>query len=251
MKILQLFLFSLLSLYISCADAGGGGTVGGNGGALETTQYLNYGELFQQTNNTIQQLQYQMAQLENMKRQVEQLGSIPNITMAQQVLGDVARTVRQAQSLGYNSAALASKWSQQYPDFTQRSGVDYMKQYSTWSKETNGSIRSSLMVNGLQAENFQTEQSTADSLRGMITQAEGQQSVVASLRVGSEIAMNTQDELRKLRQLQMAQNQAQMTYLQGQQQVQDTKAAQDDVLRQMFSRRGAMTSYDELVRKNK
>lgn len=241
---------TLLILSLLIALPAQAGSVAGTGGSLETTQYLNYGELFVQTNTVMSSLQTQMQQLSNLQQQVAS-GQILNWGQAKQVISNVASTINQAKGIGYDSQVMAGRWSSLYPDFNTRSGSNYMQQYGNWSKETNNAIKTALTVNGLQVKDYQTDAATRASLEQLSNDANGSQSQIAAVNATNQIAMGQYDEMQKLRQIQVAQNGAMLTYMQGQQQASDTKAAQDDTLRKMFSKPAEMRTYDQQLQLNK
>lgn len=218
-------------------------------GALEPTQYLNYGELYSQTNQSMSQLQTQISQLTSLRQQVA-AGRTLDWSMAKTVITDVANTVRASQGIGYDSQVMAARWSGLYPDFNKRSGTDYIKQYSNWSKESNNAIKTGLAVNGQQVGNFQSDAATRAQLETLSNEANGSKSQVDAINATNNIALGQYDEMHKLRQLQTAQNGAMLTYMQGNQQVQDTKAAQDDTLNKMFSKPAETRTYEQLLKLN-
>ena len=138
-----------------------------------------------------------------------------------------------------------------YPDFNNRSGTNYLQQYASWSKESNNAIKTALTVNGQQVQNYQNDQATRATLEQLSSDANGSQSQIAAVNATNQIAMGQYDEMQKLRQIQVAQNGAMLTYMQGQQQASDTKAAQDDTLRKMFSKPAEMRTYEQQLQLNK
>lgn len=217
------------------------------GGASEWTQVLNYSELYNQTNQSMSQLQTQISQLANLQQQVS-AGRILDWGQAKQLIAATAGTIRQSQTVGYDSAGMAARWSLLYPDFNNRSGTNYLKQYAGWSKETNSAIKTALTANGQQVQNFQNDEATRSSLESLSAEANGSQSQIAAVNATNQIAMGQYDEMQKLRQIQVAQNGAMLTYMQGQQQAADQKTAQDDVLRKMTSRQPQSKTYNEVLK---
>lgn len=220
------------------------------GGASEWTQLLNYSELYNQTNQSMSQLQTQISQLSTLKQQVS-AGRILDWVQAKQLIAATAGTIRQSQSIGYDAAVMAARWGNLYPDFNSRSGTNYLQQYSAWSKESNNAIKTALTVNGQQVQNYQNDQATRASLEQLSADANGSQSQIAAVNATNQIAMGQYDEMQKLRQIQVAQNGAMLTYMQGQQQASDTKAAQDDTLRKIFSRPAEMRTYEQQLQLHK
>lgn len=242
-------LFVLCFFFLSTTLPAQAGSVGTVNAASETTQYLNYGELYNQTNQSMSQLQTQMSQLTSLQQQVA-AGRTLDWSMAKTVIADVASTVRASQGIGYDSQVMAARWSSLYPDFNKRSGTDYIKQYANWSKESNSAIKTGLAANGQQVGNFQSDAATRAQLETLSNEANGSKSQVDAINATNNIALGQYDEMHKLRQLQTAQNGAMLTYMQGQQQVQDTKAAQDDTLNLMFSKPAETRSYEQLLKLN-
>lgn len=241
------FLFILL-LIVTFSPLAHAGAVAG--GASEWTQILNYSELYNQTNQSMSQLQTQISQLANLQQQVS-AGRILDWGQAKQLIAATAGTIRQSQSIGYDAAGMAARWSLLYPDFNNRSGTNYLKQYAGWSKETNSAIKIALTANGQQVQNFQNDEVTRASLERLSAEANGSQSQIAAVNATNQIAMGQYDEMQKLRQIQVSQNGAMLTYMQGQQQASDTKAAQDDTLRKMFSKNAEMRTYEQQLQLNK
>lgn len=172
----------------------------------EWTQYANYAQLYSQTNNLVQQL-------EVMRQQAARLTSGTPTSQATSLLAGIMQAVNQGQALGYNIGNISQKFESQYPGFGKQQG-SYSSNYKNWSQTTSDSIRSALMASGLQMDNFATESATADTLRVMNQSATGQ---MQAIQVGNAVSSEMLDEMRKLRQLNTAQSQAQNAYLLGEQ----------------------------------
>lgn len=180
----------------------------------EVTQYANYAQLYQQTTNLIQQL-------EVMKAQAARLTANTPFSQTTNLLKGLMGVVNQGQALGYDIGNITKKFETQYPGF--KTQGSYYDNYSNWSKTTADSIKSALMSAGLQMENFDTESATSDTLRTMNQSATGQ---MQAIQIGNAVSSEMLDEMRKLRQLNTSQMQAQNAYLLNQQQKNDTQQAQ-------------------------
>lgn len=201
----------VLSLLISVPAHAG--SIAGTGGSLETTQYLNYAELFVQTNTVMSSLQTQMSQLDNLKRQVMAGGPIQNFASTKQLFGNMVSTVKQAQGIGYDSQVMAGRFSSLYPDFNAKTGTDFFTQYGNWSKDLNGLLKASMGTANLHVSNFTNDATTSQALQDKVRSANTTESQVAVINAGNEVALGTYQELQQMRQMQAVQNAAQISFL--------------------------------------
>lgn len=199
----------VLSLLISVPAHAGTVT----GGASEWTQILNYGELYNQTNQSMSQLQTQMNQLANLKKQVMAGGAIQDFASTKQLFGNVVSTVKQAQGIGYDSQVMAGRFSSLYPDFNAKTGTDFFTQYGNWSKDLNGLLKASMGTANLHVSNFTNDATTSQTLQDKVRSANTAESQVAVINAGNEVALGTYQELQQMRQMQAVQNAAQTSFL--------------------------------------
>lgn len=181
-------------------------------GALEVTQWLNFAELASQTDTAYEQWRLQYDRMDKLKKQMEK-GATPSLGTLKRAASDISGMVSQSGSIGYSTSALTSKWDQLYPDFGKLTNTDFSGQYKKWSAESKLSIQTALMANGLQAEKFNSEAAVLAQLESAANDANSKQSTVALVNAGNSIALAQVEEMRKLRQIQMAQNVAQTTYM--------------------------------------
>lgn len=204
----------------------------------EATQYMNYTQLYQQTSNLVNQL-------EILRAQAARLSSSTPYSQTSSLLSNLMQIVNQGQALGYNIGNITKRFETQYPEFGKRQG-NYFDSYQAWSKTTSDSIRSALMAAGLQMENFATESATADTLRTMNQSATGQ---MQAIQIGNAVSSEMLDEMRKLRQLNTAQSQAQNAFLLGAKQQSDEES---EGMRTFLNQKNKVVkSYDENARKFK
>lgn len=223
------------------------GSVAGFGGGTEVTQLLNFGELVYQTETQYEQWVLQYERIKQLKIQMEKGINVP-FGQIKQMVSNVSGLVHSSQALGYNSQLGAAKWDSLYPDFNHRTGTNYFEQYKNWSKNSGNAIKTAMEVNGFYSDptQFATEEKTRETLEQVVNEANTSGSTIAVVNAANQIALSQVDETKKLRQIQTAQNVAQTTYLQQQQQVQDTKTAQDDVLRQMYKDPPQTRTYQQI-----
>lgn len=202
-----------------------GGTVMGNGGATEVTQFANNIEMVSQTAQQIQMVQNQLTSLSN---QAKNLTSSPQQIWGQASgeLQQLASLVAQGQSLSYTAGNIDQLFKQQYPGYGKSTtSANYTEQYQIWSQNSLGGINTALQAAGFQSRQFANEQAALDSIKGISAGSPGS---LQAIQAGNMIASQQVSQLQKLRQLQMAQMQAQGNYLAGQQSKQDndTEAVQ-------------------------
>lgn len=201
-------------------------------------QAQNFAEYAAQTSNLIQQL-------EVMRQQAARLSGSTPFSQSSALLTKIMAAVNQGQALGYNLESINKKFEGQYPAFGKSQG-NYYDNYQKWSATTSDSIKSALMASGLQMENFATESATSDTLRQMNQSANGQ---MQAIQVGNAVSSEMLDEMRKLRQLNTAQNQAQNAFLLGQAQNQDNSAASLKTF--LKPKNATLKSYDEYAKEYK
>ncbi len=98
------------------------------------------------------------------------------------------------------------------------------------------------MASGLQMDNFATESATSDTLRVMNQSANGQ---MQAIQVGNAVSSEMLDEMRKLRQLNTAQSQAQNAFLLGETQKSDDAEAG---MKEFLSQKNNVLKSDEEIR---
>lgn len=206
-------------------------SVAGFGGGLETTQWLNFMELAVQTDTVYEDWRLQYDRMEKLKKQMETGATIPLSTL-KRAASDISGMVTQSGSIGYKSSTLTSKWNQLYPDFGQLTKTDFFGQYKKWSDESKLSIQTALLANGLQAEKFDSEAAVLAQLESAASSANSKQSTVALVNAGNQIALAQVEEMRKLRQIQMAQNSAQAIYMQQKKAQKDKAESDADAIKQ-------------------
>ncbi|MEX3556335.1 MAG: P-type conjugative transfer protein TrbJ [Burkholderia gladioli] len=196
------------------------------GGATEPTQILNNLELL---NHTVQQAQSLKYQLQNLAS----LGSAADWGSAQSALANLASAVQQGQGLSYALAGADQVFAQRFPGYGNSGTGSFSQQYQTWSRTALDSIQGALAAAGLQANQFSSEAAAIASIRSM---SAGSQGALSSIQAGNMVAGMQVEQLQKLRQLGMAQMQAQNTFMANIVQKQDSK---QEGLKTMLNQQGA------------
>ncbi len=215
------------SMVMGTAQAG---SVMGNGGATEVTQILNNVQLVQETAQTYQQIQQLAQQLQYMQSQLQNLVTAPQQIwgQAQADLTQLTQLVSQGQALGYALGNIDQTFAAKYPGYTQSLGTNYSQASQSWIQTSLDSFRSALDSAGLQSSQFATEQAALQSIQNI---SAGSPGALQAIQAGNMIANAQVTQLQKLRQLTMAQMQAQEAYMS--QKVQQQASTQATVSAQM------------------
>lgn len=160
-------------------------------------------------------------QAESVQQQIQQtldmaknLASLPQNVLSQisGQVGQLVSVVSQSDSLSYAMQNVDGAFQQQYQQYTP--GEDFDSQYQQWSQNTNGSIENALNAQGLQANDFASETS---ALQNVTQLSQGGTGAMQVLQAGNQISGMIVQQLQKMRQLQMADSDAQLAYIKQQQ----------------------------------
>lgn len=178
--------------------------------ATEYTQYLNFLKLL---DLTIKQAQMVENQIRSINYQIEQLKSIQKLETSEWgkamiALRQLDNIVRQGRALSYTLQNVEQVFKQTFPGY--KPSDDYIHAYQDWSEITLDSIQGTLAAAGFQSHQFETENATLETIRMFSENAVGQ---TQAIQASSMIANETVGQLQKLRQLHMAQIQAQSAYM--------------------------------------
>lgn len=210
-------------------------------GATEPTQILNqiqlvlsYVEQAQQTTTQLQQYQTMLTNLmrltpSNLLGQAsQQLWQDQGMAQA---FSNLRKIVVNGQNIAYTMANMDSQFKNMHPGYGNfGSGTDFFKAYQMWSDNTLGQVKNAVAMVTTHSENFATEEGMVQELANASNSAQGQ---LQAVQAGNQIGVAMVGQMQKLRQLQMAQMQAQNAYIAGQQSRSDSA---DDALRKFFTR---------------
>lgn len=210
-------------------------------GATEPTQILNMIQLVMSYVEQAQQTATQMKQYETMVRNLMSLS--PSGALNQnarqlwqdqgmvQVFSNLRKIVVDGQSVAYTMGNMDTQFKKMYPGYGGfGSGTDFFKSYQGWSDNTLGQVKNAVGMVTAHSENFATEEGMVQELMNASNSAQGQ---LQAVQAGNQIGVAMVGQMQKLRQLQMAQMQAQNAYIAGQQSRSDSA---DDALRKFFTR---------------
>jgi P-type conjugative transfer protein TrbJ len=204
------------------------GSVAGTGGSTEITQILNNVELVNQSAQMYQQVQQTLQQVMMEKQQLQNLIAAPSQSwgQAQQELAALADLVNKTASLSYAGGNIDQLFKTKFPGYAKTAGNTNFgnKFYDSMKVQLDG-LNSALQAAGLQSSQFANERMAIQQIQSMSAGSPGS---LQALQAGNMIASQQIDQLQKLRQLYMAQMQAQNSYMAGQaqQQADQTDAVQ-------------------------
>jgi len=216
---------SLFTMPPAFAGGGGFGTI--------VFDPSNFGKnsitAMQSVEQTLKQAQMIANQLQQINMQIRNIANIPrgiwNNIMSQ--LSALTAVVQQGQALAYTLSNLDTVFRLRYPGYVPP--THYTQQYRQWSEGALDGIRGALRAANLQSNQFATESMVLDQLKGMSDSAKGR---MQAMQVGNMISVQQVEQMQKLRQLFMAQMQAENGYLATKQQDEATaKAAADAFFR--------------------
>ncbi len=205
-------------------------------GATEFTQIANNIELVMNGITEAEQLATQYQQYATQMQQMKQLtgggpamsGLFRDMVQNQQMFKRLASVVENGQRIAYSLESADSAFKRQYPGYG-----NMHKGYGAMAKDlsnnTLGAINSAVSAVGLQADQIDSETDMVSELSRLSGSADGQ---LAATQAGNQISTAMVGQMQKMRQLQMAQMQAQGAYMAGQQTKQDVS---DDALRKFLS----------------
>jgi type IV secretion system protein TrbJ len=161
--------------------------------------------------NEVQMIANQVRQLETMVQNTKGLGRGLWDTDAQPRLLRLGAVIDQEQAIAYTMANVDSLFRQRYPGY--RPLTDWSSEYELWTRTTLDTLRGTLNSVRLHGEDFATEESRIQALQALSESAEGR---MQALQVGNMMAAEELQQLVQLRQLVMAQINAQNVYMAAQ-----------------------------------
>jgi P-type conjugative transfer protein TrbJ len=159
----------------------------------------------------VEMIANQVRQIENMIQNTKTYGSGVWDTAALPRLLRLGQVIEQEQALAYTMANVDGLFRQRYPGY--RPVTDWSREYDTWTRTTLDTLRGALNSASLHGEDFATEQSRIQALQALSDSAEGR---MQALQLGNMMAAEQLQQLVKLRQLMMAQINAQTVYMANQ-----------------------------------
>lgn len=200
------------------------GSVAGFGGSTEVTQILNNVELVNQGAQMYQVLQQTIEQVKYTKQQLDNLIKAPQMFWGEAAadLQQLAQLVAKGQALGYALGNIDQQFANKYQGYNPNT---YQTASRNWTDTSMDSLKAALQTAGLQSNQFTSEQATISSIQNLAATAPG---ALQATQAGVMVASQQVVQLQKLRQLYMAQMQAQNAYMA--QQVQEQQDSRDQAI---------------------
>jgi P-type conjugative transfer protein TrbJ len=160
--------------------------------------------------NEVQMVANQIKQIENMVQNTSTYRGV----WAREALPRLIRLgqiIDQEQAIAYAMAGMDRVFRERYPGY--RPVTDWAAAYDQWTRTTLDTLRGSLAAVRLHADDFADEQRRIQTLTALSDSAEGRMQAV---QAGNMLAAEQVQQLAKLRQLMMAQINAQNVYMANQ-----------------------------------
>lgn len=219
-------------IMIAVMAAGGKANASGAiAGATEPTQIMNNIQLVmsyvEQAQQTVTQMNQYQTMLTNLMRLTpsELLGQASRQLWQDQNMAQTFANLRNividGQSMAYTMSNMNSRFKSLNPGYGNfGNGTDFFRAYQNWSDNTLGQVRNSIGMVTAHSENFASEEGMVQELANASNSAQGQ---LQAVQAGNAVGVQMIGQMQKLRQLQMAQMQAQNAYIAGQQSAADVE----------------------------
>lgn len=224
-KSLQLVAVLAAACAIVAIPVYAGGSVGR---ATEHTQILNNLQLVASYAEQVEQTVTQISQYQTMLTNLMQLTPSGALNQAAQKLWadqnmaqafhSLRRIVIAGQSTSYTLANIDQNFKRMHPGYGAK--IDYQYAYRDWSDNTLDAVKNATALLTTHADDFESEASMVNLLSSRSQTAQGQ---LQALQAGNDVGIAMVGQIQKLRQLQMAQIQAQNAHIAAQQSENDMK----------------------------
>ncbi|HTP29476.1 MAG TPA: P-type conjugative transfer protein TrbJ [Anaeromyxobacteraceae bacterium] len=201
-------------------------------------QVIDLANLVQNTRTALQMVESVLKEVEIIHNQITQIENMVQNTTGWAGLWDrealprlqrLGGVIDQEQAIAYQMADIDGAFRRRFPGY--RPVADWGREYALWTQTTMDTLRGTLNTAGLHAENFATEQARFQTLETMSDSAAGR---MQALQVGNMMAGEQLQQLVKLRQVILAQMNAQNVYMANQ----TNREAQQDATESQWIRNG-------------
>jgi len=196
------------------------GSIAGNGGATEITQLLNNTESLQQTMLQMQQVQQGIQQVNQMIRDAQRLTSDPlGLSQIVGVYNNVVGEVKSMQNLAYGTVNAVENFKFVHPDFNPSRAYnpdDYIRR----TKTTMQTIQNAIQSGASTVVRAETEQARIEELGKKVNTVDG---TTQMLQTANAVQYEVLQQLRSTQMYQKTVNDAQLSYIAGQQSNLDEK----------------------------
>lgn len=210
---MRVMVVSAVLLAATGARAGGGG---GFAGATEITQIANNTELVMSYVEQAQQTVHQFNQYATMLKNLQQLNPSALLSGGAQRLwqdqgmNDTFRNLYKVtvggQRVAYSLQSLDRQMRSMNPDYGNFAKIDFQGSYRNWFDATKGASMAALELSAAHAEDIHSEE---DMMRELVDASQSADGQLKAITAGNRIGISMVSQMQKLRQLQMAQINAQ------------------------------------------
>ena len=160
--------------------------------------------------NEVQMIANQIQQIENMIQNTRSYGGVWDREALPRLIR-LGQVIDQEQAIAYAMAGMDRVFRERYPGY--RPVTDWATAYDQWTRTTLDTLRGSLAAVRLHADDFADDQRRIQTLTALSDSAEGR---MQAIQAGNMLAAEQVQQLAKLRQLMMAQINAQNVYMANQ-----------------------------------
>src|SRR5256886_10023336 len=157
--------------------------------------------------NEVQMIANQIRQIENMVQNTRTYGGVWDQEALPRLMR-LGQIIEQEQAIAYAMAGMDRVFRERYPGY--RPITDWAAAYDQWTRTTLDTLRGSLAAVRLHADDFADEQRRIQTLTVLSDSAEGR---MQAIQAGNMLAAEQIQQLARLRQLMMAQINAQNVYM--------------------------------------
>jgi type IV secretion system protein TrbJ len=157
--------------------------------------------------NEVQMIANQIKQIENMVQNTSTYSGVWDQDALPR-LNRLGQIIEQEQAIAYSMAGMERVFRERYPGY--RPVTDWATAYDQWTRTTLDTLRGTLAAVRLHADDFADEQRRIQTLTALSDGAEGR---MQAIQAGNMLAAEQIQQLAKLRQLMMAQVNAQNVYM--------------------------------------
>ena len=206
--------------------------------AASQVAVIDVANLTQNTKTALQMVESVLKETEIIRNQMTQIETMVQNTTRWAGLWDaealprlqrLGQIIDQEQALAYQMAGIDGEFRRRFPGY--RPVTDWGREYELWTQTTMDTLRGTLNAARLHADNFATEQGRIQAFQAMSDSAVGR---MQALQVGNMMAAEQLQQLVQLRQLILAQMNAQNVYMANQ----TNREAQQDATESQWIRNG-------------
>lgn len=167
--------------------------------------------------NEARQIQQQLEQIRVMAQNTKSLKQL-DWDMAANAMTRLSKVMAEGQGLALAGKDFNKQFQTMFPGY--KSERDFGASYDKWNQSTRDSVLGAMRVANMQVTGINDEQDALERLRSAVLSTDGQKEAVDA---GNQIALNQVRQMQSLRELMVAQMQAEGTHIASQTQAEETR----------------------------